>query len=232
MYAADNLKLKCPLVQEKAFNLKNCFLKILENKKSDIIECSDLIARYTTDVVSVCVFGIESTSLGNPNSPLRQFCKTCCANDSIQIRIMLNTLFPKLSRKLSVKKFPKYLIDSFNDLIEDSLRHKEGYNTKKRNFVDNLLELGKEDNECKIINWKNVTAKRSIAAMEFFLVGYETSTNALIFTLHELSKNQKNQSSAREDVKQVLLEHNGQITLEATMQMKYLNACINGKEDS
>lgn len=63
----------------------------------------------------------------------------------------------------------------------------------------------------------------------FFLAGFETSATAITFALLELALNQDVQDKLRNDITEVLEQHDGEITYEAIMDMKYLDMTIHGK---
>ena len=48
------------------------------------------------------------------------------------------------------------------------------------------------------------------------------------YCLYELALNQKLQEKARESITTVLAKHDGQLTYESTLDMKYIDQCING----
>lgn len=51
----------------------------------------------------------------------------------------------------------------------------------------------------------------------------------MTFCLHELSQNPEIQERVRENIFEVLANHDGKITYEALSEMIYLEQCINGK---
>lgn len=63
----------------------------------------------------------------------------------------------------------------------------------------------------------------------FFTAGYETSTKAITFGLYELAKKQDLQDKVRQEIKEVLDKHNGNITFECLGDMKFLGQIIYGK---
>lgn len=51
----------------------------------------------------------------------------------------------------------------------------------------------------------------------------------MTFCMHELAKDAAIQSKVHEEIDSVLERHGGEITYESVTDMKYLEACIDGK---
>lgn len=62
----------------------------------------------------------------------------------------------------------------------------------------------------------------------FFTAGFETSTKSIAYGLFELSQQQDIQDKVRREINDVLKKNNGQLTIEALTEMKYLNQVIEG----
>ena len=51
----------------------------------------------------------------------------------------------------------------------------------------------------------------------------------MTYCLYELALNPKLQEKARQSIKDVLAKHDGELTYEASLDMKYIERCINGE---
>jgi cytochrome P450 family 6 len=69
-------------------------------------------------------------------------------------------------------------------------------------------------------------------AMVFFLAGFETSSSALTFALFEMSRRPELQQRARQEIEKVLQQHEGQLTYQALLDMKYLDWILQGEDYS
>ena len=61
------------------------------------------------------------------------------------------------------------------------------------------------------------------------MAGFESSSSIISFSLYELALNPEVQNRVREEIKEVLKEHNNQVTYEAIPEMKYLDMVVNGE---
>ena len=67
------MKMMFPLVKKCAEEMKPALMDCISN--ADGVEIRELCARYTTDVISSCAFGIDAHSLKDPESEFRQMGK-------------------------------------------------------------------------------------------------------------------------------------------------------------
>jgi cytochrome P450 family 6 len=62
----------------------------------------------------------------------------------------------------------------------------------------------------------------------YFYLGFETSSSTASFVLYLLSIHEDIQEKLRNEIKNVLTKHNGEISYEAMQEMKYLQMVIDG----
>lgn len=142
--------------------LKDMFLLILEctnhlmdyveklASKNEPIECFELMAKYTTDVIGSCAFGIEINALSNKDSEFRRIGR----NIFYPPRTHLNYLRAK------IRKFSPWLYDIlgyilpktevtnfFIHLVTDIMAYREKNNIVRHDFIDVLRELKKNSDK-------------------------------------------------------------------------------------
>jgi cytochrome P450 family 6 len=66
-------------------------------------------------------------------------------------------------------------------------------------------------------------------AFVFLIAGFETSGTTLSYALYELALNPDVQSRLREEIKQVLDKHQGELTYEGMNEMSYLDMVVSGE---
>lgn len=72
-FTSGKMKMMFPTIVECGELLREQLSETVENQEA--VDVKDLLARYTTDVISSCAFGIETNSLKNPNSEFRMYGK-------------------------------------------------------------------------------------------------------------------------------------------------------------
>lgn len=77
-----------------------------------IVEMKEWSARYATDVISLCAFGIDANSLKNPNAEFRaNGAKILAPTLNNIIRLMINFLAPDVARWFQVCFVTVFLIN-------------------------------------------------------------------------------------------------------------------------
>lgn len=187
------------------------------------IEFSELFARFTTDVIGSCAFGIECNSLRNPKSEFRRMGQRAVEvqkySATIQLVISANQ---KLCNWLKVTLSLPDVTKFFTDIVRQTIDYRQSSNVKRNDFMNILLEL--KDNEALSIN--EITAQVFL----FFVGGFESSATTLSFTLYELMTHPDIQDRVRNEIKTVLSKYNGNLTYEAMLEMTYLDQVIKGKK--
>lgn len=94
-------------------------------EKEEEIDVKDALARFTTDVIASCAFGIETNSLENPDSEFWKHGKDYLK--SSLFRVFLNLLFTfnsKLTNFLQVFYIYLFIYIKFNQFLNTSFTRK------------------------------------------------------------------------------------------------------------
>jgi len=76
-------------------------------------------------------------------------------------------------------------------------------------------------------NNKNLTLNQMAAnSFIFYVAGFETSSSTMSFCIYELAKNMDIQRRVQEEIDEVTARHNGEITYNSVMELKYLEMCM------
>jgi cytochrome P450 family 6 len=195
--------------------------------KDNDVNIRDLLARFTTDVIGTCAFGIECNSLEDPDAEFRKYGKKIFGESVNLIKALMAAQFQTLARALGVKVLKDDITKFFLGAIESTIEAREKQNIKRNDFLNMMIDLKNN------IDPENQLTVREIAAQAFvfFVAGFETSSSTMSFALFELAQNENLQDKARASVQVVLEKHNGEMTYEAIMEMTYLSQCINGEPD-
>jgi len=128
---------------------------ILEKSASDeeIIEIKDILARYSTDVISSCAFGIQCNSLKNPDAEFRQWGRKAFAPTVRNTIILLTAAtFPRLLSMLKVSPLDPKISKYFRNMVEETVNYRERNNITRNDFMQLLIQIKnkvklEEDNE-------------------------------------------------------------------------------------
>lgn len=108
------------------------------------LEMHDIVARFTTDVISSVAFGLDSDSLNNENSPIRKYGKDVVDMKPIDfVKFHFSRAFPGLSRKFHLTVNKPDVIDFFYNTFRRNIEERENSEVMHRDFLQILLELKK-----------------------------------------------------------------------------------------
>jgi cytochrome P450 family 6 len=202
------------------------FVDHLKPHAGDDIEIYDLLARFTTDVISSCAFGFESNSLANPNAIFRTMGKRMLNFSKLKsLKIFLATVFRDRARALGVKFNDDDVSEFFMQVVRETIDYRMSTGSKRRDFMQLLIDLMRSNDgiaDDDKFSFNEIAAQ----AFVFFFAGFETSSTTLAFTLHSLAHNQDIQQKARDEVGRILGMFSGEWTYDAVMEMSYVDQII------
>lgn len=115
---------------------------ILENPEPEI---KDILARYTTDIIGSCAFGIECNSLEDKTTKfLEMGLKVFQQPRNSFVKQLIAVTYPDLARKLGVKIVRDDVAEFFMKIVKDVVEYREKNNVKRNDFMDLLLQLKNE----------------------------------------------------------------------------------------
>ncbi|XP_055697206.1 probable cytochrome P450 6a14 [Phlebotomus papatasi] len=207
------------------------FEKVLEPfaAKQEQIEMKEFLARFTTDVIGSCAFGIECNSLKEPDTEFGQVGKKLFDFKGLRVAKQFFLLtFPKISKTLRMEITDRDVAKFFMKLLRDTIDYREKNNVKRNDFLSLMIQLkntGKLEGDN--VNLGQITFEELAAqTFLFFIAGFETSSSTMTFALYELALNQDIQDHVREEISSVLERHGGEFTYDACMELKYLERVI------
>ncbi|KAH8365245.1 hypothetical protein KR084_006582 [Drosophila pseudotakahashii] len=201
------------------------------------VEIKDLCARFTTDVIGSCAFGLECYSLQDPNAEFREKGRMVFEKPRhsmlVQAFIFTNA---KLAKKLRMKALRDDLTDFFLSAVKNTVDYRIKNGIKRNDFMDQLIELRAEDQEAakrgQGIDLSNGLTLEQMAAQAFvfFVAGFETSSSTMAFCLYELALQPEIQEKVRVEIEievlDVLGRHNQKLTYESVHEMPYLDQVV------
>jgi cytochrome P450 len=176
-FTASRLKALYPLIEDVQGRMNKYVEEQLE--KGEPFDARELCAKYTTDVVSNAIFGIDAQSFTKENSEIREMGRRLLAPSGVFImKFFIVSSIPILKKFLNLQFMAKDIEKFFIDLMEQALKYREDNNVQREDFLDYLIQLRK----------KKGTTKIDMAAhtISFFTDGFETSSVAIAHTFYEV----------------------------------------------
>ncbi|CAH2007828.1 unnamed protein product [Acanthoscelides obtectus] len=199
------------------------------------VEIKEILARYTTDVIGSCAFGLECNCMRDQNAEFRFMGKrafTQTVGDVMKMVIIRS--FPPLARILRLGVFSGSVTSFFNRVVRETLEYREKNNISRQDFLQLLIQLRKDgqldeemSNDKHTIGTKLTIEEAAAQAFIFFLAGFETTSTTISFALFEMAQNQSIQERAREEVTRLFDKHEG-LTYDAVMEMSYVDTILFG----
>jgi cytochrome P450 family 6 len=109
------------------------------------VDLRDVLARYATDNISSCAFGVKSNSLQNPHSKFREMGEKIIAPGSwTNIHRLFRYTSPSLLKYFHIKSFSDEVTDFFVNVVKETLDYREKNNIERKDFLNLLIQLKKK----------------------------------------------------------------------------------------
>lgn len=110
----------------------------------------DLTAKFTTDVIGTCAFGLECNSLKNTQSEFRRMgCAVLNSSASLAMARLIRVFFPKLFKALKLRTFPFEVQQFFMGIVKQTIDFRNTNQVRRNDFIQLLLELKNHQNNNK-----------------------------------------------------------------------------------
>ncbi|KAL0821375.1 hypothetical protein ABMA28_005963 [Loxostege sticticalis] len=231
-FTSGKLRAMFPLIVERAEKLQARALDAAAAGRT--LDARDLMARYTTDFIGACGFGLDADSLNDEDSAFRKLgANIFKVSFTDAIIIMLKDMFPHLLKSIhSLRNVEGEL----TDLVKVILKKRNYQPSGRNDFIDLLLECrNKGTLTGESIERRKADGSPEIASLElddvlmaaqvfvFFAAGFETSSSATSFTLHQLAFHPEVQKKVQDDIDRVLAKHGNKLSYESIKEMTYLD---------
>ncbi|XP_013112917.1 probable cytochrome P450 28d1 [Stomoxys calcitrans] len=187
----------------------------------DGIDGKDLCFRFTCEVVSNTVLGLDDQTFTNKPSVIMDMSKRIFIQSPILIfQLLLMALIPSLHKFKKMRFIPKQVEQFFIKIMDSSLNQrkdqiKQGSNEVRHDFINYLLQLQEK---------KNLTMQELAAhTMTYVTDGIETLSGILSHCLLMLGRDEKRQDVLRREILEKLEDTND---FDSIMGLPYLDACI------
>jgi cytochrome P450 family 6 len=112
----------------------------------DILEIKDILARYSTDVISTCAYGIQCNCLKNSNAEFRE-CGRKLFEPSIRNSTtgVLHQIIPHFLYSLIQSPTDPKVSKFFRKVVEETVNYRENNNFKRNDFLQLLIDMKNKD---------------------------------------------------------------------------------------
>ena len=114
--------------------------------QSTVLECRELAARFTTDVIGVCAFGQQLDALVREDSPFRAIGRQFVAPSSRNfVSLRIREMFPWLTDVYTLLFAHKAERDNFfiNSVVQ-TMEHRKRSGVRRNDFVDLLVDMERD----------------------------------------------------------------------------------------
>lgn len=140
-----------PLILECSNQLEGCLEKIVE--KDGLLDCREIAARFTTDAIGSCAFGINMNALSDEGSKFRQIGKKMFESDFR--RRLLGTVKETMPWLYNLLGFviPQTEVTTFlTNLVSETIKYRKENNIVRPDFINVLMELKENPNKLENIS--------------------------------------------------------------------------------
>ncbi|KAE8737409.1 Cytochrome P450 CYP6, partial [Frankliniella occidentalis] len=209
----------------------------------------ELVARFSTDIISSVAFGIETNSMKDPESEFRRMGQRIFEPSlDVNLRALLAFFGGNIMKLFRIRGNPYDVHAFFTRIVDEMVTHRERNGVERADMLNLLIKLKNEgfvppdahgehaDKGNGATNGTNGVSQESrtkltqkeIAAQVFvfFIAGFETTSTTTSFALYELAKHPDVQEKVLQEIDATLKKYNGQVTYEAIMDMPYMEMVI------
>lgn len=142
-FNSSKMRILFHLVKECAEDLCRYLDTFAQNGEN--VDLRDVLARYATDNISSCAFGVKSNSLKNPHSKFREMGEKIIAPGSwTNIHRLFRYTCPSLLKYFNIKSFSDEVTDFFVNVVKETLEYREKNNIERKDFLNLLIQLKKK----------------------------------------------------------------------------------------
>ncbi|KAK4879863.1 hypothetical protein RN001_008009 [Aquatica leii] len=196
---------------------------IKEHMHNNSIESKELCAKFSTDVITSCAFGLEAGSFKNEDAKFRAVGRQMFDFQWMAaVRQTIYFLAPSLAKLMRMSFFDLKLTGFLRDVFWKTIEERNSFN-RRNDLIDLIKDLRSQSDPNKSFT---LDGDRIVAqATQFFAAGFETVSSTMAFTLYELSINPKIQQKLKLEIANTLAQYK-EFSYDSIKSMKYLHMVI------
>lgn len=142
VFTSGKLRGTFSLILECSNHLEKCLDALVE--KGELIDVRDIAARFTTDVIGSCAFGVEMNSLTDQESEFRRIGKEIFATRFTKVlRIRIQQVLPLLGNLINDILPRNEVTKAITRITAETIEYRDKNNIVRPDFMNILLELKK-----------------------------------------------------------------------------------------
>ncbi|XP_049542463.1 cytochrome P450 6a2-like [Anopheles darlingi] len=195
------------------------FVSFVKRNLGKELEAKQVSARFTTQNVVACTFGVDGGCFNDTDSEFRLMGRRAFdVSHSSSFKIVLQIFVPAIAKLLPIPFLSKDVdewIRCFVAGLMSKRMNAQSVTPQKDDLLTSLLSNINKHNASQT----EVTAN----ALTIFVEGFESSSGVLGFALYRLAKSPEVQQKLFDEVSKVLAAHDGQLSYDVMQQMDYLD---------
>jgi cytochrome P450 len=177
-FTVNRIKVLFPLIQDVIEKMKVYVNQ--QSEKGDPFDARELAAKFTTDVVSNVVYGLDAESFTKEKPQIREMGRDIFAFTSFTFfKTILVSSVPFLKNYIEIRFSKDGVQDFFKDLMIQAINYRKENNVQREDFLDYVIQL----REKKHISDLDLASH----TISFFSDGFETSSIAIAGVLYEVN---------------------------------------------
>nr|UEN71150.1 cytochrome P450 4AV17 [Meteorus pulchricornis] len=199
----------------------------LDRIDNGVVDMRDVPARFATDVIGVCAFGLQANSIQDDESLFRKMGKRIFdLKFKTVMRFTCGFFLPSLYRNFIGYFTRDDILDNFIlGITKETMEYRKKNNINRHDFVDLLMAL--KNQPAKMVDDIELTDELLAAQLfVFFAAGFETSSTTIGNVLFELALNPTIQNKLRQELSEELKRTGGKYDYEGIKNMKYMEMVI------
>lgn len=138
-FTSGKLKAMFHLIEDCALDMKN-YIAALDH--SQTIEAKEICAKYSTDVIAICAFGIKAHTFKSENAEFRQIGKLMFEFTIPRAVQQSSFIFmPTFVNLFRLKLFPDRVIKFLSSVFWATIEQREKNNVKGNDLIDLLIQI-------------------------------------------------------------------------------------------
>lgn len=169
-FTSGRMKMMFHYMHQCSERLDNYISKMV--KDDNLVEFKDLLSRFTSDVISSCLFGLETNAIEDKDSEVRKISRLVFPTDiSTMMKLMLSINHPYIYDLLGLEVNHKKVKQFCMQVAKETYNYRTTNNVYRDDFIDLLIQIKQNKNLCdeKNVNQESRQATENDDGLYHFL---------------------------------------------------------------